>query len=118
MLVHPPLPFDEVVNDFVRLLASASMNHAGSRVKDFFDFIIFIVIDQVRRWQRWGFLIRECQRDVQCQELLVEARMNLPMRRELQLVGSGSCFVKNREGADVLVIELLLGLREVKVSSV
>ncbi len=40
------------------------------------------------------------------------------MRQELQLVGSGSSLVENREGSDVLVIKLLLGSRKVKVGSV
>ncbi len=35
------------------------------------------------------------------------------MRRELELVGGGSSLVKNREGANVFVIKLLLWSWEV-----
>ncbi len=40
------------------------------------------------------------------------------MRREPQLVSGGSCLFEDREGADALVVELLLWSREVKVGRV
>ncbi len=83
VLMSPSLPFDEVVNDFIGLLASSSTDCAGSRVQDFFNFIVLFIIDQVgRRWQ-WDFLIRECWQDVRGQQFLVEAWMNLPVRQKL-----------------------------------
>ncbi len=44
--------------------------------------------------------------------------MNLPVRRELQLVGSGSCLVEDREGADLFVVQLLLWSWEAKIGSI
>ncbi len=51
-------------------------------------------------------------------QLLIEAWVNLPMRWELQFVGSCSCFVYDHEGADALVVELLLGSWKVKIGGV
>ncbi len=68
------LPLDEVVNDFVRLLASSSADRAGSRVQDFFDFELLLIVDEIGRRRGWDFLIREGQQDVRGKELLVEAQ--------------------------------------------
>ncbi len=116
--MRPSFPFDEVVDDFVGLLASSSVDRAGSRVQDFFNFVIFIVINQVEWWWRRGFLIRECRRDIWGQELLVEAWVNLPVRRELQLVSGGSSLVKDHEWSNVLVVELLLWSWEMEIGGV
>ncbi len=64
------------------------------------------------------FLIREGRRDVRGQELLVEARVNLPVWWELQLISGGSHLFENREGTDAFVVELLLWLRKVEVGGV
>ncbi len=81
--MRPSFPFDEIVNDIVRFLASSATDRAGSRVQDFFDFEFLLVIDEVGRRQRQDFLIGEGRRDVQSQKLLVEAWVDLPVRREL-----------------------------------
>ncbi len=45
-------------------------------------------------------------------------QMNLPMGQELEFVSSRTGFVKDCEGADVLVVKLLLGSREMKVGGI
>ncbi len=118
VFARPSFPFDEVVNDFVGFLASSATDRAGSRVQDLFDFKLLFIVNKVgRRWRRY-FLVREGQRDVRGQELLVEARVNLPMHRELQLVGGCSHFLYYREGTDVFVIELLLRSWKVEVGGI
>ncbi len=62
MFVRPSFPFDEVVNDFVGLLALSTVDRAGSRVQDFFDFELLLVIDEIGRRCRQNFLIREGRR--------------------------------------------------------
>ncbi len=118
MFARPSLPFDEVVDDFVRFLASSTADRAGLRVQDFFDFELLLVIDEVGRRHGRDFLIRESQRDVRGQELLVEAQVNLPVQWELQLVGGCSRLAFDHEGADMLVIKLLLGSWKVKVGGI
>ncbi len=44
--------------------------------------------------------------------------MNLPVRREFQLVSGGSGLVENLEEADALIIALLLWSGEMKVGSI
>ncbi len=44
--------------------------------------------------------------------------MYLPVRWELQFVSGRSCFFYDYEGADALVVELLLGSWEVKVGGI
>ncbi len=118
MFACPSFPFDEVVDDFVRLLASSAADRAGSRVEDFFDFELLFIIDEIGRRRGRDFLIREGRQGVRGQELLVEAWVNLPMRWKLQLVGGSAYLVEYREGADALVVELLLRSREVEVGRI
>ncbi len=118
VFVHPSFPLDKVINDFVGFLALSTADRAGSRVQDLFDFKFLLIIDEVgRRWRQY-FLIREGQRDVRGEQLLVEAQVNLPVCGELKLISSCSDLFKDREGADVLVVELLLGSWKVEVGGV
>ncbi len=118
MFTCPSFPLDKVVDDFVRLLASPTADRAWSRVQDFFDFELLLIVDEI--WRRRGrdFLIREGRRDVRGQELLVEARVNLPMLGKLQFVGGSAYLVDDCEGADALVVELFLGSWKVEVGGI
>ncbi len=83
MFARPSFPFDEVVNDFVQFLTSSTVDRAGSRVQDFFDFEFLLVINELGRRCGRDFLIREGRQDVRGKQLLVEARVNLPVQWEL-----------------------------------
>ncbi len=91
------------------------MDRAWFRVEDFLDFELLLIVDKFGRRRGWNLLIGEGRRDIRGKELLIEAWVNLPMCGELQLIGGGSRLVKDYEGADALVVELLLWLREVEV---
>ncbi len=64
VFAHPSFPFDEIVDDIVRFLASSAMDRVGSRVQDLLDFEFLLIVDEVRRRRRQDFLIREGRRDV------------------------------------------------------
>ncbi len=44
--------------------------------------------------------------------------MNLPVHRKFQFVGGSAYLIDNREGANALVVELLLGSGEMKVGGI
>ncbi len=114
----PTFPLYKVIDYFVHLFSLSPTDRAGFRVKNVFDFKFFFVINQVGwRW-RQDFLIREGWQDIRGQKLLIEAWVDLPMRRKLQFIGGGSCLIENHEGADTFIVELLLWTGKVKVGGI
>ncbi len=62
VFVRPSLPLDKVVYDFVGFLALSTTDHAGSRVQDFFDLELLLIVDEIGRRRGWGFLIGKAGR--------------------------------------------------------
>ncbi len=59
VFVRPSFPFDEVVDDVIRLLSLSTADRAGFRVEDFFNLELLLIVDELRRRRGRYFLIRE-----------------------------------------------------------